>query len=74
MSGVPRIELDRDVCVGSSSCVHIATGAFSLARDGKVELRDPIRATTEELEEAAESCPVSAIVVQTSTTTGERYQ
>jgi len=74
VSDGPRIQLDRAVCVGSSWCVNIAAGAFGLARDGRAEVLDPIRATADELEEAAESCPVSAIVVQTPTTTDERDQ
>jgi len=57
-----ELVVDRKTCVGSSYCVNIARGAFAIDQaDGKVRVVDPSTATREELEDAVETCPVSAI-------------
>jgi ferredoxin len=59
------IDIDTDSCVGSATCVSVAEWIFALGRDGKATVVDPEPPVDEELvdtiDEAAESCPVSAI-------------
>ncbi|MPZ83199.1 MAG: hypothetical protein GEV28_23520 [Actinophytocola sp.] len=70
-AGRPRrlIEIDTDSCVGSAMCGSIARGVFALGDDGKatvVDLEAPADEQIDDtidraLDEAAASCPVSAI-------------
>jgi ferredoxin len=57
----PRIEVERDLCIGAENCVRVAGGAFDVDQDGMVMTRDPFKATDEELERAARGCPSGAI-------------
>lgn len=57
----PRIEVERDLCIGAENCTRVAGGAFELDRDGTVMTREPFEATDEELERAARGCPSGAI-------------
>jgi ferredoxin len=61
MTGDPRIELDRDLCIGAEACVRAAPGAFVLDRDGTAEVLEPAEATDAELRRAALNCPSGAI-------------
>jgi ferredoxin len=57
-----EVVVDRKRCVGSSYCVNIAGGAFAIdPADGKARVNHPVRVTREELEEAVDTCPMSAI-------------
>ncbi|MCR4514111.1 ferredoxin [Aeromicrobium sp. 50.2.37] len=58
------VQADRDTCVGSGWCVNLAAGAFSLDATGKVVVEDPEAVRAEDLLEAEDSCPVSAISVE----------
>lgn len=57
------VELDRDTCVGSTWCANIAAKAFVMGTDGKAHVGAVEEATLDELQEAEDSCPVSAIRV-----------
>ena len=60
-----RIEIDRDVCIGSAQCALTAPGVFTQDEDGLSEVLpgrvdgggDP------RLREAVRTCPVRAISV-----------
>ncbi|MFJ4789556.1 ferredoxin [Streptomyces sp. NPDC088794] len=58
-----EVEVDRSICIGSAQCVHRATGAFRL--DSAMQSHPMERETdaNELILEAAESCPVEAIVI-----------
>lgn len=58
-----RIEVDRDLCIGSGDCVETAPAVFELDDDGKAIVLDADAAPTDEIVEAARNCPVSAILV-----------
>lgn len=62
MSG-RSFEVDQSICVGSMWCVNIAPGAFEIDETGKSRPRVSAAVSEEELLEAEESCPVSAIRV-----------
>ena len=57
------ISVDHNLCVGNAMCETIATKVFVLNDDRQSEVADPEADTEENILEAAESCPVSAIRV-----------
>jgi ferredoxin len=59
----PRATVHHDRCMGVSMCVQAAPRAFRLNPQGQAEFQGPGTATLEELEDAADSCPMSAITV-----------
>ncbi len=58
-----RVEVDRDLCIGSAVCVASAPQVFELDDEGKARVIDPDGAPTDEIVEAARNCPVTAIFV-----------
>ena len=58
-----RVEVDRDLCIGSGDCVDTAPAVFELDDEGKAVVLDPDGASTDEIVEAAMNCPVTAILV-----------
>ena len=58
-----RIEVDRDLCIGSGDCVDSAPKVFELDDDGKAIVLDPDGAATDDVVDAARNCPVTAIFV-----------
>ena len=58
-----HVEVDRSLCIGSAQCLHHAPGGFRLdtARQSHPVEADPD--ANERVLEAAESCPVEAIVI-----------
>jgi ferredoxin len=58
-----RVEVDRDLCIGSGDCVDTAPAVFELDDEGKAVVIDPDGAPTDEVLEAAMNCPVTAILV-----------
>lgn len=58
-----RIEVDRDLCIGSGDCVDSAPAVFALDDDGKAIVIDADGASLDEIVEAARNCPVTAILV-----------
>ena len=58
-----RIEVDRDLCIGSGDCVSTVPEVFELDDDAKAVVIDPDAADTEYVVEAARNCPVTAIFV-----------
>jgi ferredoxin len=62
------VRVDHDVCVGNAMCVTIATKAFRLDGNRQSEVADPDGDSVEKVLEAAENCPVSAILVEDADT------
>ena len=58
-----RIEVDRDLCIGSGDCVASQPDVFELDDEGKAIVLDPDAATRDDVVEAAMNCPVTAIFV-----------
>lgn len=58
-----RVEVDRDLCIGSGDCVDTAPDVFELDDEGKAVVIDPDGASTDEIVDAAMNCPVTAILV-----------
>ena len=63
MAGKLKVTVDHDLCVGNAMCPHLAPKTFSLNDDRQSQVIDPDGDTRENVLEAAEACPVSAITV-----------
>ena len=57
------VTVDLDLCIGASPCVAVAPGTFELTDDSKVKLLDVNAEDLDTIIAAAQSCPVSAIIV-----------
>ena len=58
-----RVSVDHNTCVGNAMCETFAPKVFVLNDDRQSEVADPTADTEENILEAAENCPVSAITV-----------
>ncbi len=58
-----RIEIDRDVCIGSGNCIRLARGVFALDDEDTATVVDPDAASEEDIRRAESSCPTAAITV-----------
>ncbi len=56
--------VDRDVCIGAAMCVATAPDVFELGGDGLARVTDSGDVSDEILHEAAEGCPVQAIILE----------
>ena len=63
-----RVRVDHQVCVGNAMCETIAPNVFRLNENRQSEAVNPEADTVEKIIEAAESCPVSAILVEDAET------
>lgn len=63
-----RIRVDHNVCVGNAMCESIAPKVFVLNENRQSEAVNPAGDTEEKILEAAENCPVSAIIVEDADT------
>jgi ferredoxin len=66
-----RVWVDHNVCVGNAMCETIAPKVFQLNENRQSEAVNPEGETFEKIMDAAENCPVSAIIVEDAET-GER--
>ncbi|MFF7184307.1 ferredoxin [Streptomyces sp. NPDC008222] len=58
-----HIEVDRTLCIGSMQCVHRAPGAFRLDSARQSHPVTPDTDAGEPVLQAAENCPVEAILI-----------
>ena len=58
-----KITVDTIVCVGNAMCEHYASNTFALNDDRQSMVTNEEGNTENEILEAAENCPVSAITV-----------
>ena len=57
------IDVDRDLCIGSATCVRLAPGAFALDDDEIATVRDASAVGVDKLRLAADACPTRAITI-----------
>jgi ferredoxin len=57
----PHIDVDRDLCIGSGTCVRLAPGVFALDEEEISVVLDPEAADISKLRLAADACPTEAI-------------
>ena len=58
-----QVTVDRALCIGSGDCVDTAPDVFQLDEEDKAVVVDPDGAPYDEVLEAAQNCPVTAISV-----------
>jgi len=59
-----RAKVDRDLCIGSAMCVATAPDVFELDDEGLSRVVDGGAADEETLRQAAEGCPVQAVILE----------
>ncbi len=59
-----KIRVDRSLCQGLGNCVVAAPTVFKLDEEGKAVFLNPGSISEEQLREAAESCPLNAIIIE----------
>ena len=59
-----KVIVDRELCQGIGNCVAVAPGVFKLDKDNKAVANNIQSISAEKLREAAESCPLNAIILQ----------
>jgi ferredoxin len=57
------LEVDRTLCFGFGDCVDTAPTVFALDDEDKAVVIDPDGAAVDLILEAAQNCPVDAIIV-----------
>jgi len=57
------VEVDRHLCFGFGDCVDTLPDVFELDDEDKARVIDPDAASVDEIAEAAQNCPVDAIIV-----------
>jgi ferredoxin len=71
-----KVKVDRTLCIGAASCIAVAPSTFDLDKEGKSVIKKKDGTTTSDfvhsdeiddklvnVENAAKSCPVQAIVI-----------
>jgi ferredoxin len=59
-----KVRIERDLCSGIGNCVVIAPTVFKLDDQNKAVLLEPGSVASDTLLEAAENCPMEAIIVE----------
>ena len=59
-----KVIVDRDLCQGIGNCVAIAPGVFKLDKENKAVATHIEDISPEKIHEAAQSCPLDAIILQ----------
>ncbi|MEM2174597.1 MAG: ferredoxin [Candidatus Micrarchaeia archaeon] len=58
------VKIDKKKCIGCGSCVAICPKVFELGSDGKAKVKNEKGDTKENIQKAANACPVGAITVK----------
>ncbi|MBK9128957.1 MAG: ferredoxin [Phycisphaerales bacterium] len=66
-----KIEIDRNLCIGDGACVGEAPNTFEMDADNIAIVKDVGGHTDEEILQAAQVCPVDAIIL-TDANSGEK--
>jgi CDGSH-type Zn-finger protein/ferredoxin len=66
-----KVEVDRNVCIGSGDCARLAPTAFALDDEDRAYVLDPESVDAETLRQAERSCPSGAITVTEPEAQGE---
>jgi ferredoxin len=56
-----HVDVDRELCIGSGTCVRLAPGVFALDDEEISVVLNPEAADISKLRLAAEACPTEAI-------------
>jgi ferredoxin len=59
-----KVLINRKACIGNEMCTHIAREVFKIGEDGKSSVYHVAPEWLEEINEAADCCPVGAIIVE----------
>lgn len=59
-----KAKIDRSLCIGVGNCVAFAPSVFQLDKENKATVLDPSSVDEKTLREAAESCPVAAVILE----------
>ena len=59
-----KVIIERDLCQGIGNCVAMAPGVFKLDKQNKAVATNIESLSQEKIREAAESCPLDAIILQ----------
>ncbi|MDO8689627.1 MAG: ferredoxin [Dehalococcoidia bacterium] len=59
-----KVRVDRNVCIAASNCMAVAPTVFELDGSKTAVVLDAGSVSEDKLWEAAESCPVGAIVLE----------
>ena len=60
-----RIRVDRDLCIGAATCSAVASLTFALDEHNKAVILDTVeQENDQQIIEAAQSCPVLAIIIE----------
>ena len=59
-----KVIVDRDLCQGIGNCVALAPEVFQLDKENKAVSTHIEDINQEKIREAAESCPLDAIILQ----------
>ena len=60
---IMRIEIDRDVCIGTENCNRYAPGTFEVDDEGKVVQIGTDVDSDDAIRTAVESCPTGALSI-----------
>jgi ferredoxin len=56
-----HVDVDRDLCIGSGTCLRLAPGVFALDEEEIAVVLNPEAADISKLRLAEEACPTEAI-------------
>lgn len=59
-----KVRVDRSVCIAASNCVAVAPSVFKLDHEKIAVVLDPTTVNEDTLWEAAEACPVGAVILE----------
>ncbi len=59
-----KVIVDRNTCIGASNCVAVAPTVFALDESSIAVVLDPSTVSEDTIWEAAEACPVGAVILQ----------
>lgn len=59
-----KIKIDKEKCIGCGTCAVIAPEIFELGEDNKAHTKVDAKIDKELAKQAAESCPVGAIIIE----------
>lgn len=68
MANAESVWVNHNVCVGNAMCETVAPKVFVLNAQRQSEAVNPEGDTVEKIMDAAENCPVSAIIVEDAET------
>jgi ferredoxin len=61
---VPKVWVDKDLCIGCGLCSSMLPEVFEMEDDGKAVVKNENGAPIEKIKEVADMCPTKAIKVK----------